>query len=262
MKCIAVSSSIENFREKLQRKYPDRYMWNAFVPFFPTIFFGAYHWVDYLRIWLHFGKRTIFWCGSDIMYLGLSPFGQWIIRGIKADHVCENAIEQVRLERMGIQARLHPMLFDHEALKLPISYKQSKKPDVFLTSHPDGESYGVGIVESIAQKVPGVTFHIFGIYGRTHDNVIYHGLVSNERFNAQISQYQGALRLNDFDGFSESVAKSLIMGQYPISKIYYPHTTYIANNEQLIEALNDLKNKKKPNVEGRNYWLEKLSNPV
>ena len=259
MKSICISSSIANFKDKLRAKHPDRYTWNPLFPFFPTIFYGAYHWVDYLRIWLHFGKRTIFWCGSDILYLEVSALGQWIMSGIEADHVCENLIEQIRLKRMGVFARIQPALFDHEALTLPVSYKHSNKPHVFLTSHPDGESYGVGIVESIAQKVPDVTFHIYGVYGRTHDNIIYHGLVTNERFNEQISRFQGALRLNDFDGFSESVAKSLIMGQYPITKIFYPHTTYIANNTQIIKALKDLKNKKRPNLKGRNYWLKELS---
>lgn len=259
---LCVSSSIANFNHKLRKKHVNLRSWSILFPFGRCIFYGSYHYWDYLKVLLHRGKRTIFWCGSDILNLAISPFGQWVMTHVKADHVCENAIEQVTLSRMGIQARIQPALFDSEALRLPVSYQQSDTPHVFLTSHPNSDAYGVGIVESIYQKVPEVTFHIYGISGHSHDNVVYHGWVPSKVFDFEIARYQAALRLNDFDGFSESLAKSVLMGQWPISKIFYPHIDYAPNNEILISLLKDLKNKTEDNLDGRIYWTNELSKKI
>ena len=65
--------------------------------------------------------------------------------------------------------------------------------------------------------------------------------------------------MNDFDGFAEVLAKSVLMGQYPISRIAYPFIDYAKDISSLIALLNDLHNKKEPNLEGRKYWLREFS---
>ena len=65
------SSSVSNFRRKIERNWGANTRWH---PFRPTIFFGCYHIGDYLRIILHRSKRKIFWCGSDIINLERSKF--------------------------------------------------------------------------------------------------------------------------------------------------------------------------------------------
>ena len=260
MKCIRVSSSIANFREKLYQKYSSYERWSLFTLFSPTLFFGAYHWLDWLRILAHRGRRVIFWCGSDILAIDSNPFWRGLLSNMTAEHVCENLGEQRLLRDLGISARIHPMFFDDISGFTP-SFKPSKTPHVFLTSHPRAGAYGVGIVESIAQQVPEITFHIYGVEGQSHENIVYHGLVSNTQFNNEIRNYQAALRLNDFDGFSETLGKSILLGQYPISKIFYPFIDGFKTNSQLIHLLKGLKTKTKPNIVGYNYWKKILSKP-
>ena len=133
------------------------------------------------------------------------------------------------------------------------------------------------MIEGIAWAVPDVTFHIYGtskeIWHYTSNpsilfnmetpiNVIYHGKVSNEQFDEEIKSYQAGLRLNDFDGFAEVLAKSVLMGQWPISRISYPWITHASDITSLVQELNSLKDKKEPNLEGRKYWLREFSKPL
>lgn len=254
--CIYVSSSVSNFREKLlaRTRLPE---WSFKTISQLTIFFGCYHIGDYVRLLFHRGGRIIFWCGSDILQLEKSLW-RYVIRKIKSRHICENRVEQGVLERMGIYAEIHPMIFEPPE-DIPISFIPSERPHVYVTCH-DGsqEAYGVNYLEGIATSVPDVTFHIYGVEGESHDNVVFHGQIKNEVFNREIRHYQGALRLNSHDGFSEILAKSVLMGQYPISFIFYPEIDFAPDSVRLIRCLNNLKHKKKPNHQAAKYWSEKL----
>lgn len=254
-KAIRVSSSIANFREKIYYKYRARKRWSVFTLNAPTIFFGMYHIGDYLRLALHRGMRIVFWCGGDIKNLERRPFWNWFIGGLDCVHVCENNLEEFNLMQMGIYAEVVPMFFD---VCPDVSFKPSETPHVYMTVHEGRESeYGLDVVYRIHEKVPEVTFHIFGIEGNSHDNILYHGSVSNEEFNNKIEEYQAALRLNEFDGFSEILGKSILMGQYPISRIKYDHMDSFEDELHLISLLHNLKHKIVPNP-NRDYWYDKL----
>jgi len=84
------------------------------------------------------------------------------------------------------------------------------------------------------------------------ENVINHGKVPKEQMNREIRQMQGALRLIGMEGFSEIIAKSVLMGQHPISVIEYPHMLKI-------KQLKYLPTITKPNIKGREYYLQKLN---
>jgi membrane protein required for beta-lactamase induction len=71
--------------------------------------------------------------------------------------------------------------------------------------------------------------------------------------NEEIKEMQGALRLTAFDGFSEILAKSLLMGQYPVSLIEYPFTLKLSE-------IGRVKDMKEPNLRGRSLLLENLNN--
>lgn len=265
------SSSVINFQEGLLRKTGLK-QWNWHTLNQPTIFFGMYHIGDYIKFMFHRGDRIVFWCGSDVLNLGLWRF---IIRNIKAIHYCENEIEKVELKKKGIQAYIHPAFFNRVD-DYPITFRPSKSPHVFISCHPGrAKEYGIDIIEVIAPECPNVTFHIYGISksfheawrdftGRiynlqyiNHPNIVYHGRVSKEQFDKDIQGYQAGLRLNMFDGFGEVLAKSILLGQYPISYIKYPHIDQATNKEELIYLLNELKNKEKPNPH-REFWYQKL----
>lgn len=142
-----------------------------------------------------------------------------------------------------------------------ISYKQSKTPHIWLhINHNAERESGLKVLQRVAKKVPDITIHV---YGRSEPqagtpNIVWHGYVPEEKFNEEIKNYQAAIRLHEFDGFAETLSKSVLNGQYPISRIRYKYIDTYKNEEELIKLLKDLKNKKKPNYKARNYYLKEF----
>ncbi len=238
------SSSIANFREKLHKRLGLE-VWQYWKNRNDrVIFFGLYHWKDYLRFIWHRGPKKVFWCGSDILNLRDGYSGWWwkyIIPRIKAKHYCENGVENATLHMLGISAEIRPMIFD-DPNKYQISYKHSDNPKVFASYHKGREKEYMGGGDSRIEYLNGY---------------------SEEQFNEKIKDYQGCVRLNKFDGFAETLAKSVLMGQYQWSAIPYEHMSFpfmdCGNHLRSLENwLEELKNKKEPNYEGRAYWLKVL----
>lgn len=286
---LRVSSSIAPFREKAEEIWGvERYKFPQDI-FQPTVFFGLYHSFDWLRFILHRGKRYVLWGGGDLVNvrkqyafndgkaLWLSiltswiPWG-WIFQIFKAEHFVqsgaehfvENDIEQRGLSFLGIKSKVRPS-FLGDISKYPVSFKSSKKPHVFSTGWDKQEGeYGLSyIVDRLAAKVPEVTFHIYGVNWKwmiKNPNVVMHGRVPSSQFDKEIKKYQGALRLNKHDGFAETIAKSILIGQYPISRIKYPMIDSYKTEEELIKLLKGLKNKKKPNYKAREFWQKNVNN--
>lgn len=179
---------------------------------------------------------------------------------MNATHYVENKEEQKELSVFGINAAIRPSFFN-DITKYKVTFKPSLQPHVWLTCHTGREKeYGVDIIERIAKDLPNHTFHIYGIKGfSVNNNVIYHDKVSEEQLDNDIKNYHSALRLNSFDGFAESVAKSILLGQYPISRILYPHVwCYSGKDETLKILLRSLVYMKSPNYKAREYWYPKL----
>lgn len=274
------STSIQNFADRVKLKH-DEYIWSFNKSLFdPTAFIGLYHEGDWLRAIIHRGPKLFFWCGGDILRLQKKPFWQWLIRQVEADHVCENEVEWHALKNMGIHSRIHPILFFDDWEKYPLSYTAPvTNAHVWLTCHPGRErEYGVELVEEIADLVPEVNFHIFGIAKSFHDtwfdpidgemhnyrqssqpNIYYHGQVPSEKLDKMIRGYHAGLRTCEFDGCPHTVTKGVLLGQWPINRIPYPHTDSYETKEELIKLLKGLKNKKKPNLVGRKHWLKTVS---
>ena len=277
------SSSILNWKDKIEKRFELKEGWGLGH----TIFFGCYHIGDYLRILLHRGKRTIFWCGSDLR--DLSWWKSLIIKHIKARHVVEtNQGEWVRLHNLGIDAEVLPQFFG-DPNEFQLCFKPSDTPHVFMNCHQGrGKEYGLDIIELIAGQVPEITFHVYGVRkpfheiweerlmgfpttyptGKFHNveyatrsNIKYHGKVSEEQFNEEIKNYHAGLRLNKFDGNSDVVMKSVLLGQYPITYLQYPHIDCCETTETtkpLIRLLKELKQKKVANPASE-YWRQRLS---
>lgn len=254
---VYISSSIANFREKLLRRFElPEWHW-LLTSRSPAIFFGLYHPVDYCRFLWHLGDRTVFWCGADILNLRTRPFWQGLIRASAAKHICENQVEQAALQAMGIESIIRPCLFD-TIENIEVSFQPARAPQVYLCAHPGREAeYGVNMIERLHARCPQVTFHIYGLDHFSHDNVIYHGQVTPAQFDAEIKNYQAALRLNEFDGCSEIMVKSVLMGQYPISRIVYPQIDHFATDEELVQLLLALGERTAPNPTSA-WWREHL----
>ena len=223
------------------------------------VFFGLYRPKDFLLFLLHRGPKSVWWCGSDILAAGWHY--RWLQR-INARHICENEIEQGILQVMLQQEVEVRPIFLGNPDEFKLSYKQSKTPEVFIHINQNAErESGFFTIERIAKRLPYIKFHIYGKMAsrNTEHNIHFHGFVPEEHFNREIRQYHGALGLHYFSGFDDTVAKSVLMGQYPITKINYPHIDSYKDEEELIKLLDELKNKKESNYKIREYYLEQFN---
>lgn len=202
-----------------------------------------YHIGDFLRYWFHRGPKTVFWCGSDILHIKATSI-LWA-----GKHVCENEVEQEALDKWGIHAEIHPMIFD-DPEKYKVTYKQSDTPTVWMTYHLGREEeYGLYRFLSVAASVPELRFKFFNGDTKTRD------------FDKETENYQATIRFNEHDGFSENLSKAVLRGQYAFSAIHYPYIEDITEDDKLIKDLKELKNKIQPNP-GSDFWREHLSKRV
>lgn len=255
---IHCSSSISNWREKILKKYhAEEYRWWKHYRE-PVIFFGLYRPKDFVLCLFHRGKRIIHWQGSDILAAGWHY--RWL-QWIHAKHICENEVEQGVLRLMLRQeVEIRPTFLSNQD-EFKITYRQSTPTKIWLHINRDAElESGLQVIKRVAQKITGVEFHVYG-HCRPHHikNVVFHGYVREEQFNQEIKGYQAAIRLHEFDGFAETISKSILLGQYPISRIRYPYVDSYHSEEDLIQVIEKLKYKKEPNYKARAYYLRKFN---
>lgn len=240
----------------------------------PTVFFGLYGLPDFYTMWRHKGKKAILWAGSDIIHfingywldkeggIRVSPQGLAHYINTHCDNYCENNVEKEALLAYGITAKVVPSFLGNVE-DYGVSYEQARLPKVYLSSSEGRqEEYGWGMIESIASQC-NVEFHLYGATHKTkHRNVIVHGRVPKEQMNEEIKKMQCGLRLNEFDGFSEITAKSILWGQYPISRIDNILIDSFKTLPKLVMLLNRLSEKKTPNLIARDYYRKTLNDYI
>lgn len=232
-----------------------------------TVFFGLYGLPDFYALWRHIGTRAILWAGSDITHfkngywldkegkirVDPKPLAKWIEKNCIS--YVENSVEQKELKKLGINAKVVPSFLGNLA-DYPVSYESSDTPKLYTSvSGDDFKLYGWDNIDGLAKLNPEVEFHLYGNYKEwtsKEKNVIIHGRIPKEQMNSEIKRMQGALRLTEFDGFSEIIAKSLLWGQYPVSIIEYPTTLKP-------EEIHMLKTRKRPNTMGRAWILKNVN---
>lgn len=228
----------------------------------PTVFFGLYGLPDFYALWRHKGRKAILWAGSDIRHfiagywledggaMKMCPKGmaKWINK--YCESYVENEIEYLALKFHGIESKIVPS-FLGDINEFPVSFKPGNKLYTSV-SGDDFKLYGWDKIPELAKKNPNIEFHLYGNHITQSDwmlpNIVVHGRVPKEQMNKEIREMQGALRLTEFDGFSEIIAKSLWMGQYPVSTLHYPH---LLGTHQI----GDILQKKELNHLARNYYL-------
>ena len=240
-----------------------------------VLFFGMYNDLDYDTYRIHQGKKIVFWCGGDILWLKNNWDYQRVIKLFpKAEHYCENRVEKAELENLGVKVKEVIPSFLENIHNFPVCFKPTNEPHIWMCGNPEREKeYGWDLAERLARKLPEFTFHLYGsnreksprFFDQLEEistevpNLIHHGKISEYQFNKEIQQYHCGLRPNDFDGFSEVVAKSIFLGQYPITKIPYEKIWNYKTEDELVDLLKAIKYQIKPNLEARSYYLKKIN---
>lgn len=232
-----------------------------------TVFMGLYGMPDLTVLLEHEGEKVILWCGSDIRHF---INGYWLDNSGKEraepqeiarflteiPSYVENQVEYEALKAYGIESIIVPS-FLGDVAGYEIAYTYRKKPKVYTSvSGDDFELYGWTRIPNLARENPDVEFHLYGNskhWKATEENIVVHGRVPIGQMIRETKGMQGALRLTEFEGFSEILARSLLWGQYPISQIPYPYTLAPMDIESL-------KQMKSPNAEGRDYYKQQFNN--
>ncbi len=233
----------------------------------PTVFFGLYGLPDFYTLWRHRGKKWILWAGSDIRHFvsgywlddtGVlkvtpKPLAKWI--NTYCESWVENEVEQAELKRIGIYSHVCPS-FMGNVEAYGIQYRPSARPRVYASvSGDDFVLYKWAEIDQLALNHPEIEFHLYGNtqpWAAVSSNVVVHGRVPKEQMNSETQQMQGGLRLLEFDGFSEVIAKSVLWGQWPISTIPYPHTLRVSEIGSLV-------NRQQNNLAGAVYYRVQLN---
>ena len=275
---LRTSSSIAPFQVKAEQALGlERYDWKTDGPDVPVVFLGLYHKGYYESFKRPRIKRYVLWSGGDIQNLkrgylygdgaGLwkSKIARWfpwrkrVIR-ILAEHFCENEDQKGILDGLGIKNSV-VRAFWGNVDDFPVSFKPNIPLKVYICGHPGREKeYGFEIAGRLAQQFPDMEFHFYGAKTKSGQNIVNHGIVPEEQFNKEIRNYHCFLRLNEHDGFSDALSKSILLGQYPITKIKHPNIWHYNTENQLIHLLKRVQKKNKPNIEARNYYLKYLNN--
>lgn len=240
---------------------------------YPCVFFGLYGFPDFCKLWHHKGRKFILWAGSDIKHfingywlddkggIRLDPtaLAEWINKNCES--YVENGVEHEALMVLGIESKIVPS-FLGKIENYEVSYTANERPQVYVSvSGNNFADYGWERIEMIADRC-NVDFHLFGNttqWESKHSNVFVHGRMPKEKMNEMIKNMQCGLRLNEFDGFSEILAKSVLWAQHPISFIGYPHIDSFKTNDELVQLLNKLANKGAPNIVARDYYIKNLN---
>lgn len=217
----------------------------------PTVFCGLYGVKDFMALHNHKGRRAVWWAGSDIRHfvngywlddtgkirLDPKPLAKWLSK--YAEHWVENKVEHDALKRFGINSKIAPsFLGDINKFHATSNWREGEYYS--SVSGNDFKLYGWDKINVFAKKMPNWKFYL---YGNTKPwkgpkNVIVRGRVTQEEMNHEIISMTGAIRMTEFEGFSEILAKSILWGQKPISKIPYPFLGAKDPRKELLKIVN------------------------
>lgn len=288
---LRYSTSVKNFGKKAIIKWGIEEWKGIDDPDQDLLFFGLFHDRDF-EVYHNFkGKKTVFWCGGDILRLLEDYERQRVLKINPAKHYCETQEQATKLRSVGIEPEVVPSYLGEmltPSFEAPV-LKVSKIDDagmvnvedtnldslpnwkIWMTAHPHREQeYGLDQAKHLAKLFDDVEFHFYGVEKEYEGkilteldnlpNVFYHGEVPEERFDEEIANYHCGLRCNESDGVSEVVVKSILLGQYPISRLPYEGVWQYHNFLELVELVKKLKEQRTPNYRTRNLWVFKLNN--
>lgn len=217
----------------------------------PTVFCGCYGIKDFMAVHNHKGRRLIWWAGSDCRHLingywlddvgkirlDPKPLAKWLNKYV--ENWVENKVEHDALKKLGINSKIAPSFlgdvnkFKPQKLSEEVRYYSS-------VSGNDFKLYGWDKIVAFARKMPKWKFYLYGntVPFKVPKNVIVRGRMSQKEMDKEIMSMTGAIRMVEAEGFSEIVAKSVLWGQKPISKIPYPFLSAKDPRKELLKIVN------------------------
>src|SRR3990167_3876267 len=267
---LRTSSSVGQFHKKAKKACGLESWGGINDPDKALVFFGLFHDRDFEVFHNFRSEKHVFWCGGDILRL-LQDYERRRVLKISPEtfHYCENETEAENLRKAGIEPQVIPS-FLGDINDYPVSFKvpTDGKWKVWMNAHPHREQeYGIDSARQLAKLFPDVEFHIYGvdkeyegkIRNEADDLLTYHGLVSELELDSDLKNFHCGLRCNSHDGLSEVVVKSILLGQYTISRLPYEGVWQYDTFEDLIQVVELLKKQTGPN-NIRDLWITRINN--
>jgi len=270
---LKVSNSVDQFRLKAQKTWGLKEWEGIDDPDQELIFFGLFHDRDFEVFHNFKGKKSVFWCGGDILRLKEDYERQRVMK-IAPDtkHYCENEQEADNLRLVGLEPIIIPSFLGNVD-DYPVSFKPPKEGEkwkVWMCGHQRREvEYGFDQARELARVFPDVEFHFYGLdrfyegkvnlEGDSLPNIIYHGLVPEKQLDREIREYHCGMRCNEHDGMSEVVVKSVLLGQYTISRLPYEGVWKYETFLELVTLIEKLKEQTQPNQISEIWRTQKLN---
>lgn len=270
---LKVSNSVLQFKAKAEKAWKLEEWGGIDDPDRELVFFGLFHDRDFEVFHNFKGKKHVFWCGGDILRL-VQDYERQRVMKISKDttHYCENETEADNLRSVGIEPIVIPSFLGN-VNDYPVSFEQPKQGEkwkVWMCGHERREQeYGFDQARELARIFLDVEFHFYGVSRKYEGkatvssddlpNIIYHGLVPEKQLDEEIRKYHCGLRCNEHDGVSEVMVKSILLGQYPITRIPYEGVWSYQSFGELAEHIQRLRQQTSPNLETRSIWLKKLN---
>lgn len=199
---------------------------------------------DYNLLASHKGKKYIFWHNADVVALSRQFFQNIItLRNPEIIHICHNWLLRDELASMGIYAIIRPIFWGDVSKLKPFSggflNENQRTKDCYMTANAGrGPEYGEYLMNSLAWKFPDWKFHVFGIEPTIPiycDNVKYYGWIPEDKMDKIDQNFMICLRLNQHDGFSQTVMKARMRGQAAITTIRYNETNHYRTFDELCD---------------------------
>lgn len=268
---VKVSASVYQFAPKIKKAWKLD-LWEGINDSDKDLlFFGLFNDRDFEVFHNFEGKKSVFWCGGDILRLKADYERKRILKlSPETKHYCETEKQAEILRECGFEPIVIPS-FLGDFNDYPISFKPPKKGEkwkIWLCGHENREiEYGFDQAIRLAKEDKDLEIHFYGVpedypgksYFEKLPNVIWHGQVPEEQLDKEIRDYHCGLRPNKTDGISEVVMKSLLLGQYPISYLFYEGVWTYRTFAGLQSKIAELKKQTEPNIYPMTYWLGKLN---
>lgn len=269
---LRVSSSVAQFRKKAERAWGLQEWEGVDDPDQEILFFGLFHDRDFEVFHNFKGKKSVFWCGGDILRLTEDYERRRVMKiAPETIHYCETEEQAIKLRSAGLNPTIIPSFLGN-IYHYPSSFTvpEDGKWKIWMCGHERREQeYGFDQAKELAKMFDDIEVHFYGVRKEYEGkvvteldsltNVFYHGQVPEEEFDEDIKKYHCGLRPNENDGVSEVVIKSLLLGQYPISKLPYEGVWQYKSFGELAELVVKLKEQRQENVRVRTMWIKKLN---
>lgn len=213
-------------------------------------FFGIYDYDDFVYLMQLDCRVHLFWGGSDVPWCEAHKLFPAISEKRNIRHLAGSRLIQRELNRNGIDS-IFTTTFARNLDSVPYTKRRWDKGIHVMVYQPGKGLYCPKEMIELAEKMPEVKFHWVAdknkVFKDLPKNIKNHGYLSTKPYIKLLKKCQIVVRYTLHDGFSDTIIEAILSGAYVISNHDYPFVVGTSNVDEIVEAINKLKEQKPPN---------------